>query len=33
MGKTFGRLPTEIMRDTDFRYLLNKIVLDSGLKG
>ena len=30
MGKTYGRLPTEILRDTDFRYLLNKIVLDIG---
>ena len=30
MGKAYGRLPTELMRDTDFRYALNEIVLDIG---
>lgn len=30
MGKAYGRLPTELMRETDFRYALNEIVLDVG---
>ena len=30
MGKAYGRLPAALLRDTDFRYALNEIVLDIG---
>ena len=30
MGKAYGRLPTTLMQDTDFRYALNEIILDIG---
>ena len=30
MGKAYGCRPTEILRDTDFRYMLDQMVLDVG---